>query len=370
MNSKIKFLDLKKINRPIIKNIKKKIFRSLFSGNYILTKDLEIFENKFKNFNNSKYCVAVSSGHDALVISLKALNIKKNDKVIVPSHTYISTWFAVSQIGAIPVPIDINYSNGVLDENKLPMNPINIKAVIAVNLYGNLCNLKFLKKYCDIHKIHLIEDSSQSHGAKYKNEKIKIFGKISAFSFYPGKILGSITDAGAIVTNSKILYKKCLSLRNYGSTKKYIHDTFGFNTRSNYISAIFLLEKIKKIKKEIFIRKKQTNLYKKYLINNKNLEFLENSEIIDSSNHNLVIKTKFRNELLSFLKRKKIECMIHYPVIPPLQRPYKIKYKKKINQYKISLKFSKRCISLPIGSHLSKNNIKFICSKINKYLKK
>ena len=328
-------------------------------------------KKKFSKFNNSKYCVGVGSGHDALKLALLCCGIKKNDIVIVPSITFISTWFAVSEIGAIPYPVDIKYEDGTINESKLPKK-INkkFKALISVNLYGNLCNYNYIRKYCSNKKLFLIEDSAQSHGAHLKGKKIGIFGNLACFSFYPGKNLGSVCDGGAIVTNSKNLYAKLVKLRNYGSTKKYFHTTFGVNSRLNILSSIFLNHKLNYLIKEIRTRKTQINLYIKYINWNKNIDYLKSDKKVVSANHIFLIKTKIRNDLQSFLANLKIETIIHYPIIPPMQNYYYKNYKKYYKNFKTAQIFSNNCLSLPLGSHLKKKEIIHISRCINNFYSK
>ena len=367
---KIKYLDLKKINLLPIRKSSKKIFKYLKNDQYILDKNVEIFEKKFSRFNNASYCVGVNSGHDAIKIALMSLNIKHGDNVLVPSQTFISTWFAVSELGAKPVPIDINYSDGTIDVTKLPRKPLNVKALIAVNLFGNLCDYQFLKKYCKKNNIFLIEDSSQSHGAYLKKSKTYLNGDIACFSLFPGKNLGSITDAGCILTNSKKIFQKIKKIRNYGSIKKYHHEILGVNSRLNGLAAIFLSQKLKYLKKEIEIRSKQIKIYKKEIKPSSKIEFLECSKNQIPSNHIFLIKIKKRNKLRDYLKKNKIETIIHYPIIP-LKQKYYLKF---YNQFKKQCvnaeKLSKYCLSLPIGSHLSDSNISYVANKINFFNKK
>jgi dTDP-4-amino-4,6-dideoxygalactose transaminase len=364
---KIKYLDLKKINKKILDQTKKKIITQLYSGKYILDSNVKIFEKNFASFNKVKFCVGVNSGHDAIKIALKSLNLKPGDKVFVPALTFISTWYAVSELGGQPIPVDVKEDTGVIDEKRLPDKiDKKIKGIIAVNLYGNLCNFKFLKKYCKSKKIFLLEDSSQSHGAYYKkNIAKKIFSDISCFSFYPGKNLGSITDGGAIVTNKKELYIKSLYLRNYGCKKKYYHNYIGYNSRLNSSSAIFLNEKIKFLSQENIIRKEKEEIYNKYFKKIKSLKILKRNPEIESSHHIFIILTKYRNALLKFLKQKGIETIVHYPKLPSEQPLYKSKFKKSF--FRNAKMFSNQGISLPLSSSLSHKDQFFIIKNITNF---
>jgi len=363
---KIRFLDLKKINlQPAelsINNIK----NYLLGGEYILEKNVEKFEKVFANFNGAKYCVGVNSGHDALKIALMSCGVGKNDQVIVPSQTFISTWFAVSEIGATPIPCDINLSDCLINVLKLPRKPKKIKAIIAVNLFGNLCNYKYLKKYCKKNNIILIEDASQSHGAYFLTNRKKIYSDLSCYSFYPGKNLGSIFDSGAIITNSAQRYKLLKKIRNYGSSKKYHHEILGMNSRMNGISGIFLKNKLKFLKKEINTRGKQIMIYKNYL-DKSNVSFFKFDKEQQPSNHIFAILVKNRDKLKEYLEKNNIETIIHYPIIPPLQKFYKEKYNKYKKKFVNAELISKTILSLPLGNHLKLNQIKYVSKKINEF---
>jgi dTDP-4-amino-4,6-dideoxygalactose transaminase len=369
LKKKIKFLNLKKINFQSSKLSFNKIRNYLLNGNYILEKNVDKFEQSFAKFNKAKYCVGVNSGHDALKIALMAYNISKNDKVIVPSQTFISTWFAVSEIGAIPVPCDVHLDDGLIDVDKLPKKLNNIKALIAVNLFGSLCNYSALRRYCNKYKILLIEDASQSHGAYFLKSKKRFHGDIACFSFYPGKNLGSIFDSGAILTNSRTKYKLLKKIRNYGSDKRYYHSILGMNSRLNGVSAIFLLNKLKFLKKEIQIRNMQINEYLKYLQKFK-ISILKRKKEQQSSNHLFLILTERRNKLKKFLDKNNIETIIHYPIIPPQQKFYRSNYLKYKKDYIQAETLAKKSLSLPIGSHLTLNDIRMVASKINQFFAK
>lgn len=363
---KISFLNLKKINKKPLGKIHLKIKKQLFSGQYILDKNVTKFEKQFAKFNSSRFCVGVNSGHDALKIALKALGNIKDKKILVPGITFISTYMAISELGGIPIPIDIG-NDGVIDITKLPKK-VDKKTVglLTVNLYGNLCDYKYLKKYCKKNNIFLLEDSSQSHGSFFKtNKKVKFWGDAAIFSFYPGKNLGGLSDGGCVITNNKKLYEKCLLLRNYGSKEKYIHKIAGYNSRLSPLNSIFLSEKLKTLKLENLIRMKQENFYKKNLKNIKQISFLLRKNFIQSSHHIFLILVNNRDGLKKYLFSNNIETNIHYPIIPLDQKCY-IKDYKKIN-LPTSRFFASNALSLPIGSHLKISEQKKIILKIKSF---
>jgi len=326
---KIKYFDLKKINHKTLINSKKEILSQIFSGKYILPSIVNKFENNFLKFCKSKYCVTVNSGHDAIKFALIACGIKKGDNVAVPAQTFISTWFAVSEIGANPICVDIDIETGLISNQKLKnlINKKKISCVIFVHLFGNICNISEIKYFLKQKKILIIEDCSQSHGGFYKKIHSGNFGDVGTFSFYPGKNLGGIGDGGAIITKNKKIFNNIKKLRNYGSKKKYVHETIGFNSRLNHINAIFLKFKLKKLNQDILSRSKQIKIYKKEFSRfHHDIKFMKVLKNTKPSNHIFYIRTKFRNQIVNFLKKSQIETLIHYPIIPPLQKFYKKKY--------------------------------------------
>lgn len=363
---KISFLNLKKINKNSLKKIQFNINKQLFSGEYILGRNVKKFENKFANFNSSKFCVGVNSGHDALKIALRSLGKIRNKKILVPGITFISTYMAISELGGIPTPIDIG-EDGVIDVTKLPKKiDKNVVGLLSVNLYGNLCDYKFLKNYCKKNKIFLLEDSSQSHGSYYKkNKKVKFWGDAAIFSFYPAKNLGALSDGGCVITNKKKIYEKCLLLRNYGSNKKYVHEIIGYNSRLSPTNSIFLIEKLKTLDLENKIRMKQEEFYTQNLKQLREINFLKRKNFVQSSHHIFLILVNNRDKLQKYLFKKNIETIIHYPIIPSDQKCYK-HYYKNINLPQSRL-FASKALSLPLGSHLKISQQKKIIYEIKNF---
>ena len=251
----IKFFDIFKQDKisfdKNIFGIKKIIKKTNFiNGNEVLE-----FEKNFAKFCNTKYAVGCNSGSDALFLSLKALNLKKNSEIILPAQTYCSTLFAVLRADLKPVLVDIQKDNPTASVQEIKKKITkNTSAIIIVHLYGECFNYKNLKKVIRKKKIRVIEDAAQAHGAKdfsYKKEGMIAgsIGDLGCFSFYPGKNLGAYGDGGAITTNSKSLYIKLLKLRNLGGIKKYQHDIIGYNSRLDTLQALILNNKLKLLKK-------------------------------------------------------------------------------------------------------------------------
>ncbi len=243
---KVPFNDLSRIHEPIHKKVFAQFSKVVQENRFVLNKEIGEFECLFSEFTKSKYTVSCASGTDALELILRALEIGKNDEVILPTNTFIATALAVTRCGATPVFVD-NDEFYLIDikevEKKITRKT---KAIIAVNLYGQLANLKELNKIAKANSLKLIEDSAQSHGASnvsFSNN----YSVAAAYSFYPGKNLGAWGDGGAVTTNNKKLYEKILMLRNWGSVKKYYHEEKGFNSRLQPLQGVVLSEKVKKL---------------------------------------------------------------------------------------------------------------------------
>ena len=229
---KIPFLDLATQNNEILEELNEQFINSVSSGRYINGNQLEMFEEEFANYIKVKYCIGVGNGLDALTLSLKVLGIKKGDEILVPSNTFIATWLAVSNVGAIPVPIEPDINTFNMDANLIEREiNENTKAIIVVHLYGLPAEMDQVIKIAKKYNLKVIEDAAQAHGATYKNKMIGSIGDINAFSFYPGKNLGALGDGGAVTTNNKTYAKKLRMLSNYGSKQKYIHKELGVNSR-------------------------------------------------------------------------------------------------------------------------------------------
>ena len=312
IKNKINFTNLYKLipqKKKILNKINFIIKNSKFIGGDIV----ESFEKKFSNFVGSKYCVTVGNGTDALEIAVRSLKLKKGSEIIVPVNTWISTAEAVVNNGFKLVFCDINLSDYTICTEDLKKKITSkTRAVIPVHLYGNPSNMKVLKKICK-KKIYVIEDCAQAHGSKIGNKHVGTFGDIGTFSFFPGKNLGAFGDGGAIVTNSKKIYEYCLRSRNHGASKKYDHLFSAGNSRLDSIQAAVLDVKLDNYKKVIKKRNLLANIYFRELSKLKNLSLIKKDKNKIYSFHQFVIKLEKRNKLIRYLKKNKIDTMIHYP---------------------------------------------------------
>ena len=365
----IPFVSFANTNEVIKPDILKS-FETFFDSNYyILGNQVKEFEKEYAVFNQTNYAVGVSNGLDALHLSLKALGIKGGDEVIVPSNTYIASALAVSYTGATPIFVEPKMDTYNIDptiiEEKITSKT---KAIMPVHLYGQACEIKDI---CDIAKkqnLFVVEDNAQAQGAKFDGKLTGSWGDINGTSFYPGKNLGALGDAGAITTNSEELANKVMLYRNYGSSKKYYHEEIGFNMRLDEIQAYFLSVKLKKLNEWNESRKA---IAKKYLTQLSDLQELilpVTHHSADHVYHLFVIRTEKRDELQEFLQNSGISTMIHYPVAPHMQKAYAhLGYKS--TDLPIASKIANTCLSLPIWPGLTNQQIVYICEKIRLFFK-
>lgn len=363
---KIPFLDLISLQVEIKSELTVAFERVLNSGRYILGSEVIYFEKEFSEYSHTNYCVGVGNGLDALHLILKGYGIGEGDEVIVPSNTFIATWLAVSHAGATPVPVEPKIATYNLDPSLIE-NAITPKtrAIIAVHLYGQPANMDEINKIARKYNIQVIEDAAQAHGAKYKGLRVGSLGDAAAFSFYPGKNLGALGDAGAITASNLPFTAKVRELRNYGSKEKYHHEKKGYNSRLDELQAAFLRVKISKLDKWNSIRKSIADYYLEN-ITAKNLILPHSEKWVDSVWHLFVVRHPERERLMSFLMSKGIEVMIHYPIPPHLQKAYQSKLKL-FKPFPVAEEISKTTLSLPIGPHLSKEDIRYICEVVNTF---
>ncbi|MBU1090289.1 MAG: DegT/DnrJ/EryC1/StrS family aminotransferase, partial [Candidatus Omnitrophica bacterium] len=332
---KIPFLDLKEQSKVIEKDVLRSLHNLMQRNDFILGRDLFEFEKEFAGFCESKFCVGVNSGTDALFLGLKSLDIGPGDEVIVPAFTYIASALAVTYTGAKPVFVDIDQVTYNIDTAKVKERiSRRTKAILPVHLYGHPAEMFDILKLARKYNLKVIEDAAQAHGTKYKFPKgnWKIAGSIAdigCFSFYPTKNLGAFGDGGAVVVNSRNIYKKLLMLRDYGRKSRYEHVRLGYNSRLDTLQAAILRAKLKHLNHWNSLRRKNAGFYSKLLQEVEGVIIPKQADYAKHVYHVYAIRVKNRKQLLEEFARRGISALIHYPIPLHLQKVYeKLGYKK------------------------------------------
>jgi len=345
------------------KILEKKILQMLRSNKFVGGIEVAKFENKFSKFLNAKYCTSVANGTDALEIALETLNIKKNSEIIVPVNTWISTAAIVVRGGYKLVFCDISLKDYsiCLKDLKKKINK-RTKVIIPVHLFGFPADMIGIKKIIGKKNIKIIEDCAQAHGAKIKKKFVGTFGDIGAFSFYPGKNLGALGDAGCIITNNKNIEITSKRIRNHGALVKYDHKLIGRNSRLDTIHCEALSLKLKNYAKVLQKRKKLAHIYMNELKEIKEINLPVPRKQTECVFHQFVIRTKKRDKLINYLKKKNIQTMIHYPYM--LSELKIFKKAKGFSSLVNSKNLGKKLLSLPISEEHSEKEILYIAKHI------
>jgi len=360
----IEYENLRLVNEKLFDKYRDSFDKFLNGGWFILGNQVKKFEEDFASFCNTKHCVGVASGLDALILAISAFNFPKNSEIIVPSNTYIATILAVIRNGFKPVLVEPDINTYNIDPSRIEEKITkNTKAILAVHLYGKACNMEEICSIANKYNLKIIEDAAQAHGARYKDRMVGTFG-IGCFSFYPTKSLGALGDAGAITTDDESLAKTFKSLRNYGSTIKYYNDDLGYNSRLDEIQAGFLSAKLE-ILHEITEHKRE--LAKIYL-ENLDDRFIKPSVHEDYFDvyHIFNIRHHKRGELRSYLLENEIKTEIHYPLAPHRQKSMQGIIE---GEYPISEEIHNTTLSLPISYFHTKENILRVCEVMNRWIR-
>ena len=344
----LSFLNLREINLRDREAFHRALDRVLNSGWLILGKELERFEHTFAQYCEIAHCVGVANGLDALHLVLRAWGIGKGDEVIVPANTYIATWLAVNQCGATPIPVEPRFETCNLNPELIEaaITP-RTRAIIAVHLYGQPAEMDAIIEIARRHRLKVLEDAAQAHGARWCGRRAGSLGDAAAFSFYPGKNLGALGDGGAITTNDPSLADRVTVLRNYGSRRKYLNEVKGYNSRLDELQAAFLLEKLARLDEDNRHRRLIAEFYKRRLKGIPGLHLVQDAEGAESVFHLFVIRVLNRETLVRSLNQDSIETMIHYPVPPHRQGAYDGQTLRE--SLPISEALSQQVVSLPIG---------------------
>ena len=368
----IPFLDLKNINKQYRNELIDVCARVIDSGWYIGGKELEQFEKNFSDYCGTKYAIGVANGLDALILTLRAWKelgrLKDGDEVIVPSNTYIASILAITANNLTPVLVEPDIATYNIDPEKIEAAITSrTKVILPVHLYGLLAAMPQIMDIAKKHNLLVLEDSAQSHGAQINNKKSGNWGDASGFSFYPGKNLGALGDAGVVSTNDAKLALMLRALRNYGSHEKYKNLVPGVNSRLDEIQAAMLDVKLKFLDRETQHRRKIANLYFTEIRNpliKLPLNDIYAEEFQQHVWHLFVIKTEHREALQKYLADNGVQTLIHYPIPPHKQQAYK---EWNHLSYPISERIHAEVLSLPIGPTLSLDDAKKVVQLCNTF---
>jgi len=348
----IPFLDLKAAYHALAKELDEAVLRASRSGWYIGGPEVEAFEAAFAQYTHTQHCVGVGNGLDALTLALRALDIGPGDEVIVPSHTFIATWLAVSAVGATPVPVEPASGQYIITATDIaPYITSRTKAIMPVHLYGMPADMPAICDLAKQHGLYVVEDAAQAHGAAIQGQRIGSHGDVVAWSFYPGKNLGALGDGGAVTTQNPAIAKRIRQLGNYGSAVKYYNDELGVNSRLDSIQAAVLTVKLKYL--DAWNARRQT-IAARYQAALADLPLTLPITPTGANPvwHLYVVATAQRAALQQHLTQSGVQTLIHYPVPPHKQQAYQHSPVAQTN-YPLAEQYAQQTLSLPIGPQLS-----------------
>lgn len=363
--TEIPFLNLQSPYAEMKNELDEAARRVMQSGQFILGPEVKAFEEEFAEYCEAKYCVGVGNGLDALHLILRAAGIGKGDEVIVPANTYIATWLAVSYAGARPVPVEPDERTYNIDPKRIEdAISSRTKAIIPVHLYGQPAEMAAINKVAERYGLKVIEDAAQAHGARYRGRRVGALGLAGGFSFYPGKNLGAMGDAGAVVTNDAALAEEIRKLRNYGSEVKYYNPEKGYNSRLDELQAALLRVKLTSLDDWNERRKQVAAAYLQMLEGVADLTLPYVPANTEAVWHLFVVRTGNRQALQKHLGEAGIGTLIHYPVPAHLQEAYAdLGYAP--GSFPISEQLASEVVSLPMGPHLSSHDLHQVVAQLS-----
>ncbi|TDL90443.1 DegT/DnrJ/EryC1/StrS family aminotransferase [Meridianimarinicoccus aquatilis] len=347
----IPFLDLRAAYQELKTEIDEATARVLDSGWYVLGPEVDAFEKEWAAYCEADFAVGLANGLDALTLSLRALDIGPGDEVLVPSNTYIATWLAVSAVGATPIAVEPDLATHNLDPNLIEASITpRTRAIIPVHLYGQPADMDPILSLAKQYGLRVIEDAAQAHGARYKGKRIGAHGDIVCWSFYPGKNLGALGDAGAVTTNDAGLAERVALIRNYGSRQKYVNEEAGVNSRLDPLQAAVLRVKLSILDEWTDRRRALAAAYTDGLADT-GLILPHVPDWAEPSWHLYVVRSTRRDALQEHLASAGIGTLIHYPIAPHMQKAYAHLGIAPDNLPR-ARRLSSEVLSLPIGPHI------------------
>lgn len=374
---KIPFLDLKAINSQYREELIEAATRVIDSGWYIRGQEVEQFEKEFSDYCGSQYCIGVANGLDALILVLRAWKelgkLKEGDEVIIPANTYIASILAITESRLVPVLVEPNIHTYNIDPNLIEqaITP-KTKAILPVHLYGQLAPMPAILDIANRHQLLVLEDAAQAHGASLDGRKAGNWGDAAGFSFYPGKNLGALGDAGAVTTSDAELAQTIRAISNYGSHKKYENLYQGINSRLDEMQAALLRVKLKNLNNETKCRQHIASMYCEGIKNNALALPIQDSKLNIQAYeshvwHLFVIRTLEREHLQDYLTEQGIQTLIHYPIAPHHQQAYK-NHEAWLNaHYPITESIHNQAVSLPMSPVMNDEEVHVVVKTVNDF---
>jgi len=352
MSARVPFLDLRAPYIELKDEIDAALLGVADSGWFLLGQQIDAFEREFAEYVGARHCVGLANGLDALRLSLIALGIGEGDEVMVPSNTYIATWLAVTQVGAVPVPVEPVLETYNIDPARIEaaITP-RTRAILPVHLYGLPAEMDAITEIAARHNLRVLDDAAQAQGARFGGDRIGALADATAWSFYPGKNLGAFGDAGAVTTNDDGVADRLRVLRNYGSRVKYVNEVVGYNSRLDEIQAAVLRVKLRHLDEWNARRSRIATRYQRELAGAGLVLPVETSRE-KSCWHLYVVRSRDRDSLARAVAADGIDCLIHYPIPPHRQQAY-AGARFAPDAFPIANRIHEEVLSLPIGPHLS-----------------
>lgn len=360
----IPFLDLQQVNARHSDEIAAALLRVMRSGWYVLGEETAEFERAFARYCGTQHCIGVANGLEALQLILLAYGIGAGDEVIVPAHTFIATWLAVSHTGAKPVPVECEPQHYNLDPARIERAITSrTRAIIAVHLYGHPADVDAICTVAARHGLRVIEDAAQAHGARLRGRRVGALADAAAFSFYPGKNLGALGDGGAITTQDDALAERLRKLRNYGSSRKYQHDMMGLNSRLDEIQSAVLRVKLNYLDEENGLRGKLAARYCALLCGT-SVELPAVHSDVEPVWHLFVVRSPQRDALQAHLKERGIGTLVHYPTACHKQLAYQHVSWPSLPEAE---QLARELISLPMSPTLRPEDVELVAAAVRDF---
>lgn len=360
----VPFLDLKQINTAYTTEYLDALKRVMDSGRYILGQELDSFEHEFARFCEAGWCIGIGSGLDALTIILRALDVEPGDEVLVPANTFIASFLAISAVGAVPVPVDVDPETLLLATGNLESKITSrTRAIMPVHLYGQVCDMDVVNGIANKHGLHVVEDAAQAHGAYYKGSRVGSLSIASGFSFYPGKNLGALGDGGAVITSNQVLAERIRMIRNYGSVTKYVHDEKGLNSRLDELQAAFLRFRLRRLEEE----NKRRRLVANYYLENIRNDYIRLPHVPSNTMpvwHLFVVRVLERERFMEHLAANGIDSLIHYPLICHKQKCYT---ELQAHNCPIAEQAAKEIVSIPISPVMTREQMEYVADAMSRW---